>query len=120
MDDDFWKTLVSLVAESGIVIDRPQGTNHPHFPEYMYPYDYGYLKDTMSADGEGIDVWQIGNSKEVTGIVVTVDRLKKDSEIKILLGATEKEANEILQCHKRGDMQALLVLRSDAPRTSMT
>jgi inorganic pyrophosphatase len=111
MNNDFWEALGGLVKESEIVVDRPKGSSHPRFLEYIYPYDYGYLKDTISADGEGIDVWQVGDSKDVTGIIVTVDRLKKDSEIKILLGTTEKEANEILQFHKRGDMQALLVSR---------
>ena len=112
MKNNFWQSLNDLVTETEIVIDRPKGSIHPRFPEYIYPYDYGCLKGTTSADGEGIDVWQIDNSKEVTGIIVTVDHLKKDSEIKILLGATEKEANEILQLHNRGDMLALLVLRN--------
>ena len=111
MSDDFWNALDSLVNENEVVIDRPKGSSHPRFPEYIYPYNYGYLKGTTSADGGGIDIWQIDHSKNVTGIIVTVDRLKKDSEIKVLLGATEKEANEILQFHRRGDMQALLILR---------
>lgn len=111
MDISFWNALDSLVTESQIIIDRPKASSHPRFPEVIYPYNYGYLKGTTSADGGGIDIWQVGDSKEVIGIIVTIDRLKKDSEIKILLGATPEEANEILQFHKRGDMQALLILR---------
>jgi len=111
MDPNFWNAFDSLVTENEIVIDRRKGSSHPRFPDLVYPYDYGYLKDTTSADGGGIDVWQVGEPKKVTGIIVTVDCLKKDSEIKILLGATKKEANEILQFHNRGDMQALLILR---------
>lgn len=40
-----------------IVVDRPRGSHHPDFPEFVYELDYGYLKGTTSADSEGIDVW---------------------------------------------------------------
>ena len=36
-----------------IVVDRPRGSHHPDFPEFVYELDYGYLKGTTSADGEG-------------------------------------------------------------------
>jgi inorganic pyrophosphatase len=47
---------------SEIVIDRPKGTVHPKYPEFAYQVDYGYLKDTSSMDGAGIDVW-VGSGK---------------------------------------------------------
>ena len=57
-DDPFWKAIDSLVQESEIVIDRPKGSHHPRYPELVYPVDYGYLKNTSSMDGGGIDVWR--------------------------------------------------------------
>jgi inorganic pyrophosphatase len=39
----FWRSLDSLVSESRLVIDRPCGTPHPRYPDFMYPLDYGYL-----------------------------------------------------------------------------
>ena len=52
----FWKNLQKIVDESKIIIDRPKGTHHPKFPDApVYPLDYGYLSNTSSMDGEGID-----------------------------------------------------------------
>ena len=110
----FWQSLDSLVSESTIIIDRPQGTAHPRYPEIIYPLDYGYLQNTRSNDGSGIDVWRGSMpAKQVTAIIVNVDRLKRDSEIKILLGCTAEEQQTILQMHDQsswGGAQTALLL----------
>lgn len=54
---EFWEALDELVANSEIIIDRPKGTVHLKYPDFIYKVDYGYLKDTSSMDGAGIDVW---------------------------------------------------------------
>lgn len=43
-NNDFWRALDSLVDNSEIVIDRPKGTAHPKYPDFIYKVDYGYLK----------------------------------------------------------------------------
>ena len=45
-DEEFWKALDELVNNSEIIIDRPKGTAHPRYPDFIYQVDYGYLKDT--------------------------------------------------------------------------
>ena len=45
---EFWKALDELVSKSEVIIDRPKGTVHPKFPDFVYKVDYGYLKDTSS------------------------------------------------------------------------
>ena len=62
-NEDFGSALDELVANSEIVIDRPKGTAHPRFPDFIYKVDYGYLNHTTSMDGGGIDVW-VGSDKE--------------------------------------------------------
>ena len=47
-NEDFWDALDELVSNSEIVIDRPKGSAHPRFPDFIYKVDYGYLKDTAS------------------------------------------------------------------------
>lgn len=112
---NFWSYLEELARTAEVVVDRPQGSAHPRYPEFHYPYDYGYLKGTTSADGGGLDVW-IGSlpGRAVTGIVCCVDLLKQDSEIKLLLGCTRAEAEAITQVHRRGSQSALLVWREDS------
>ncbi len=66
----------------------------------------------MAADGGGIDCWMGSlNTEYVTGIVVIVDLLKKDSEIKVLIGRTPEEAARILEIHQRGMMKGILIER---------
>ena len=62
-DDEFWSNLDRLVDESEIVIDRPKGSSHPKYPNFIYRLDYGYLKNTASMDGTGIDVWMGSREK---------------------------------------------------------
>lgn len=57
MNPEFWKAVEQLVSHSQIIIDRPKGTTHPQYPNLLYKVDYGYLANTSSMDGGGIDVW---------------------------------------------------------------
>lgn len=90
--DNFWNLMDELVAKSKIIIDRPKGSVHPRYHQIVYELDYGYLEDTKSSDNEGIDVW-IGTDAEqkLDAIICTVDLVKRDSEIKLLIGCTSAE-----------------------------
>ena len=112
--DNFWKALDQLAAQSRLVIDRPRGSAHPRYPGFIYPFDYGYLENTTSMDGGGIDAW-LGSlpGRQITAVICTVDQVKRDSEIKLLLGCTPQEARIILQVHNDGQQAGLLIERGD-------
>ena len=73
----FWDALDKLVAGSEIIIDRPKGTAHPKYPDFIYKVDYGYLKNTSSMDGSGIDVWLGSGERKIDAIMCIVDLTKK-------------------------------------------
>jgi inorganic pyrophosphatase len=109
---NFWDFLDRLIKSTRVRIDRPGGSRHLRFPEIKYPLDYGYLEGTTAADGGGIDVWMgVSRNYAITAIIVTVDLLKRDTEIKILLGCTEDEIQTILDFHNQKYMRAMLVRR---------
>lgn len=110
-DDAFWKMLDSLVMDSEIVTDRPKGTVHPKYPDFVYEVDYGYLKDTSSMDGAGIDVWVDSGEKRVDAVMCTVDCLKRDSEIKILIGCTEEEKLSVYRAHNETQYMKGIMIR---------
>ena len=111
-DDKFWNTLDDLVNYSEIIIDRPKGTAHPKYRNFIYKVDYGYLKDTTSMDGAGIDVWVGTDEKKIDAIMCIVDLLKKDSEIKILIGCTEEETRIVYETHNETEyMKGILIRR---------
>ena len=113
-DNDFWKAVDALVMSSRLIIDRPKGSTHPRYPEIKYELDYGYLENTASMDGSGIDVWR-GSSPDayVDAIVLTVDLLKSDSEIKLLIGCTEKEKEMVYRFHNESEYMKGIMIRRE-------
>ena len=106
-DTSFWKAMTDLLTTNTIIIDRPKGSTHPRYGKAVYPLDYGDLENTTSSDGSGIDVW-IGSlnsvmdkqgTKTLTGILCTFDTLKRDAEIKLLIGCTDEDIQVIRDFH---------------------
>ena len=113
-NDSFWRALESLVLESEIVIDRHRGSRHPRYSNIVYSVDYGYLKDTSSADGGGIDVWRGSDGEQkIDTIICTIDLAKKDSEIKILIGCTEEEKSVIYAFHNETEFMKGVMIRRE-------
>ncbi len=113
INNEFWTTLDKLVNGSEVIIDRPKGSAHPRYPDFIYKLDYGYLKNTSSMDGSGIDVW-VGSdsSQKIDAIMCIVDLIKKESEIKILIGCTEEEKEIVYQTHNESEnMKGILIRR---------
>jgi inorganic pyrophosphatase len=114
-DNTFWQGMTKVLVSNSIVIDRPRDSAHPRYPDVIYPLDYGYLENTSSSDGGGIDVWlgslisamNKDDSKMLTGILCTFDTLKRDAEIKLLIGCTGEDIHRIQEFHK--EMYALYV-----------
>ena len=101
-----------LVNTSEIVIDRPTGSAHPRFPDFIYRVDCGYLKDTSSMDGAGIDVWVGSGRKTVDTVMRIVDLMERGSEIKILIGCTEEEKTEVFKTYNETQyMKGFLIRR---------
>ena len=115
-DTSFWQAMMELLATTPVIIDRPKGSAHPRYPEMIYPFDYGYLENTIAGDGGGIDLWlgslntvmNKDSAKTLTGILCTFDTLKRDAEInparfvqkedlaaKLLLGCIEEDIQTI-------------------------
>jgi inorganic pyrophosphatase len=111
-NQDFWSYCDRLLADSRLVIDREKDSEHHEWEGMIYPLDYGYLAGTTSSDGSGIDVF-VGTSedKRVVGILCTVDLIKKDAEIKILLACTEAEMRTVVDFLNDGDGMGCFFVR---------
>ena len=110
---EFFKHIDKLVSQSEVVIERAKNSAH-HVWKCVYPVDYGYLKGTTSTDGECVDVWVGSCGKSVNGVICTVDIVKRNCEMKVLLGTTESEMQAILEfCNATDGMKGILVRRCD-------
>lgn len=116
-EDGYWRILDGLAATSTIVIDRPKGTSHPQYPDSIYPVDYGYLRDTASMDGSGIDVWVGTGLCGIDAIICVADLVKGDSEIKILIDCTEEEKRLIFGVHNETENMKGVLVRRKPPRS---
>ena len=107
-DLNFWLVMNDLANSNRIVLDRPRGSAHPRYPDMIYPLDYGYLENTVAGDGDGIDVWFGSRSeKTLTGILCTFDKLKRDAELKLLIGCTAEDVETIREFNR--DMATLFI-----------
>lgn len=108
----FWQKLDTIYLSSTLVVERAKNTPHPRFTNYIYPVDYGYLEDTMGSDGSCIDVFLGSDSrKQIDAIAVSVDILKRDSEVKILVGCSEEDIRSILVFLNGTESQKAVLLR---------
>lgn len=113
-DSNFWLFLEEIVKNSTIKIDRPKGSAHPRYPDFIYPVDYGYLDGTSSMDGGGIDIWKGSGNNGFDSILCIIDVIKKDSEIKILFNCTKEEKEKILKIQNIGKMGAIMINRKNS------
>jgi len=110
--NEFWDQIDRIILSSEVVIDRPKGSTHPRYPNSVYPLDYGYLKNSRSGDGGELDIWVgCAYDKGVAEILCTIDPLKRDVELKVLLNCSEEKIKTILDFHNMGSMQAILIRR---------
>lgn len=110
----FWQKLDSLYFSSSVVIERPKNSVHPRFEDMIYPVDYGYLTETKASDGSEIDVFFGSSSaKKINSIAVSTDILKRDCEVKLLIGCTAEEEQEVMHMlNVTENQKAILIRRS--------
>ncbi len=119
----FWQKLDTLYLANDLVLDKPKGTVHKRFSNLVYPVDYGFFREVVDTDEEHIRVFK-GSEKtsSVDAIVVCVDILKKDIEVKLLVGCNQEEELNILAFLNQTDFQKAVILRrgSGLPDWAMT
>ncbi|MDR3125245.1 MAG: hypothetical protein LBU10_05205 [Endomicrobium sp.] len=114
-NEDFFKTLEQWVEQNGITIDRPKDTPHPRFPNLIYLIDYGYINGTKSQDGSGIDLVKGDDeSLKIVGIICSLDPVKKDSEVKVLLNCTEENIKTAMMMFNNHTMKGILLRRENS------
>lgn len=73
------------------------------------------LKIQTAADGHEIDVWPgTKKEKQLEYIACTADLLKKDTEVKLLLGCTEEEKEIILSFHNNSEYMSAICMTRNA------
>ncbi len=103
-----WASWERLIRERGVEIDRARGTEHPRYPGWTYPLDYGFIPGTIGGDGREVDVFCGTADSGLTAALVV--RHDGHEELKLLWNATP---GEIQAAHDflAGSMPVRLVWR---------
>jgi len=76
-----------LGKEVEIIIDRPLGSKHPKYG-WKYPINYGFVPNTISPDGDELDVFFLGIHKPLKkskGVCIAVIHRLNDNEDKLVV-----------------------------------
>ncbi len=112
---EFWNKLEQMIASHEIVIDRPKDSRHSQNAGIVYPFDYGYLKGISGGDGNEIDVcYGTLSEKRLVAIICTVDSLKQDAEIKLLIDCTPAEIKTVEQFFNSSPYMSGIVVRRES------
>ena len=91
--NDNGKYLGAMVK---VIMDRPLGTKHPKHG-FIYSVNYGYIPNTISADGEELDAYVLGIHKplnEFEGEVIAIIHRTNDNDDKLIVVPKEKEYSD--------------------------
>ena len=106
----FWQKVDTIFLSSNVNIIRQKGEVHPQFKNLIYPTEYGHLDET--GNGNPISVYMgTKNHSEITGLIVAADILQKTIDVKLLLGCTEEEVNDVLHFLNQTDFQKTVLIR---------
>lgn len=79
-----------------IKIDRPFGSKHPKH-EFIYPINYGYVPNTISGDGEELDVYLLGvfePVEEYEGECIAIIHRTNDNDDKLIVVPSGKRYSD--------------------------
>lgn len=79
-----------------VIIDRPFGTKHPKHG-FIYPVNYGYVPNTISGDGEGLDCYVLGVFEPVDkfeGKCIAIIHRTNDNDDKLVIVSKDKDYSD--------------------------
>ena len=85
-----------LGKEITVKIDRQLGSRHPKHG-FMYMLNYGFIPNTISGDGEELDVYLVGEFEPVEeskGKVIAIIHRTNDDDDKLVVSKDGKEYSD--------------------------
>ena len=99
------KSFLNKIVE--VEIDRPKGSKHPKH-NFFYDSNYGFVPDTLSLDGEELDVYVLGVNEPVKsfeGKCVAVIHRTNDDDDKLVIIPDEMDSISDEEIRKQTNFQ---------------
>jgi len=80
-----------------VLIDRPIGSVHPRYLNVIYQCNYGYVPNTLAADGHEIDAYVLGLDTPMDhfeGICIAIIHREDDNEDKLVVVQNNVELSD--------------------------
>lgn len=108
----FWQKLDTLLFTLDYQKVRDIGDVHPDYSNLVYPLEYGYLKDPDNNEKVVAKVFR-GSLKQrhTDQVILCVDILQKELDVKILLGCNEQEQRAALEFLNQTAFQKTVLIR---------
>lgn len=106
----FWQKVDTLLFSSKIEITKNKNDVHNEFTNLKYPVAYGYLK-SEDTTVKPINLYLGEHGHSVEAIIITVDILKKDMDIKLLFGCNKEEVLLILYFLNQTDFHKTVLIK---------
>lgn len=118
----FWQKIDTLCLSGDFKEVNEKGSVHKQYPNLKYPCSYGYIKDSLILEDNGIQCFKGTNGSDCESAVICADILKREIDVKLLIGVNEQEEDDILRFLNQTDFQKTVLIRkgNDLPGWSET
>lgn len=83
-----------------VTMDRPLGSKHPKHG-FIYETNYGYIKNTISGDGEELDAYVLGEHSPLETfsgrVIAIIHRLDDDDDKLVVVADGKNYTNEQIE-----------------------
>lgn len=107
----FWQKVDTLLLSSSIQVKCKKGTNHMKYPTMVYPLDFGFIMESEHKDVGAISFYKGEHGEACDVLIVAVDILSKEIDVKLLLGCDETEEEDVLRFLNHTDFQKTIIVR---------
>lgn len=107
----FWQKVDTLYSSGDFKLTNKKGSKHQDYPSLEYPCDRGYVKTLNSESDVPLEVYKSNNGKKIDAIALCADIVKKTFEVKMLIGLTDEEQEEVLHFLNCTDAQKSVLIK---------
>ncbi|MBR2801729.1 MAG: Inorganic pyrophosphatase [Erysipelotrichaceae bacterium] len=106
----FWQKIDTLVLSGDFIATAQPGDQHPDYPNLVFPCAYGYIGSLNDEEAPAIHVFKGKNGSEVNAVILAADILNKSMDVKLLIGCSSSEEDEILRFLNQTEFQKTVIM----------
>lgn len=106
----FWQKIDTLSLSSELITKIEKGESHPDHKELVYPLRLCSLK-IDNQDYHQLLAYVGTQGKEIHSLVISTDILSKDIEVRLLIGVSAEEEEELMRFLDQTEFQKSVLIR---------